>query len=83
MASELPDRIPSAGLTVVHTGGPRFGVWIMPDNRFTGMLEDFLVQLVPNDSGHLYELARNCVAHAKRNDAPFKDVNWFRNLFRV
>ena len=29
---------------------PRFGVWIMPDNRSTGKLEDFLRYLVPADS---------------------------------
>ena len=27
--SELPDRIPAEGLEVVHSRGPRFGVWIM------------------------------------------------------
>lgn len=72
---QLPDQIPAGGLEVVHSRGPRFGVWIMPDNRFPGMLEDFLVQLIPNDSRHLYELARNCVAEAKRNGAPFRDVH--------
>ena len=43
----------------------------MPDNRFSGMLEDFLVRLIPDDSRDLYELAENCVAEAKRNGAPF------------
>ncbi|HUT10012.1 MAG TPA: DUF3226 domain-containing protein [Thermoguttaceae bacterium] len=27
----------------------RFGVWIMPDNRSTGMLEDFVMQLIRED----------------------------------
>jgi hypothetical protein len=27
----------------------RFGVWIMPDNRLSGMLEDFLAWLVPDN----------------------------------
>ena len=72
---DLPDQIPAEGLEVVHSSGPRFGVWIMPDNRFSGMLEDFLVRLIPDDARHLYELARNCVAEAKRNDAPFRDVH--------
>jgi len=72
---DLPDQIPAEGLVVVHPSGPRFGVWIMPDNRFTGMLEDFLVRLIPDDSRHLYEIARNSVAEAKRNRAPFRDVH--------
>ncbi len=33
----LPDRIPAEGLQVAHSLGTRFGVWIMPDNRFEGM----------------------------------------------
>ena len=45
--SDLPDQIPAVGLEVVHSGGPRFGIWIMPDNRFRGMLEDWLVGLIP------------------------------------
>ena len=71
----LPDQIPAEGLEVVHADGPRFGVWIMPNNRFQGMLEDLLVQLIPDESSHLHELARNCVAEARSNDAPFRDAH--------
>ena len=73
--ADLPEQIPAGGLELVHSGGPRFCVWIMPDNRFTGMLEDFLVQLIPDDARHLYELAMNCVAEARRNGAPFRKVH--------
>ena len=45
--SDLPDQIPAVGLEVEHSGGSRFGIWIMPDNRFRGMLEDWLVGLIP------------------------------------
>ena len=72
---DLPDRIPAEGLAVVRPGGPRFGVWIMPNNRFTGMLEDWLVGLIPEGSGPLYELARRCVSEAKRQNARFKPVH--------
>ncbi len=70
---ELPESIPEEGLDVVHPDGMRFGVWVMPNNRFTGMLEDFLVELVPERSGGLYEMARNCVADAANAGAPFKE----------
>ena len=72
---DLPDEIPENGLNVVHSDGARFGVWIMPDNRFSGMLENFLVQLVPENSRDLFEIAENCVAEAKQHGAPFKDVH--------
>ena len=73
--AELPDQIPADGLEIVHTGLPRFGIWIMPDNRFTGMLEDFLVQLIPDDSRVLYELAQSCAGESRRQGAPFRDVH--------
>ena len=72
----LPDRIPRGGLEIVHPESDvRFGVWIMPDNRFSGMLEDFLIRLIPENSRNLYELAEQCVAEAVHNGAPFKDVH--------
>ena len=71
----LPGEIPEDDLNVVHRLGPRFGVWIMPDNRFSGMLEDFLVRLIPEDSRDVYELSVNCVSEAKRNGASFSDAH--------
>ena len=64
--ADLPEQIPARDLEVVHSDGVRFGVWIMPDNRFTGMLEDLLVRLIPDESRPLYEQAGNCVAEATR-----------------
>jgi len=31
----------------------RFGVWIMPDNRSKGIIEDFVVQMIPDDDDML------------------------------
>ena len=72
---DLPAEMPRMGLNVVHPSGPKFGVWIMPDNHFSGMLEDFLARLIPDDLQRLYEIAGACVAEAKRNGAPFKEVH--------
>ena len=72
----LPNGIPQNGLDTVHPEtGARFGVWIMPDNRFSGMLEDFLIRLIPENSRGLYELAEKCVDEAARSGAPFKNVH--------
>ena len=71
----LPQDIPAGGLENLHSDGPRFGVWIMPNNQFSGMLEDFLIQLIPDDSQRLYELAQNCVSEAAHHAAPFKEVH--------
>lgn len=41
---------PSAQGTIIEQDNlPRFGIWIMPDNRLPGMLENFVAQLIPND----------------------------------
>ena len=73
--TSLPKRIPKGGLQAVHPTGPRFGVWIMPDNRFSGMLEDLLVGLIPNEGQPLYEFAKTCVEDAAAKGAPFKGVH--------
>ena len=70
--ASLPEDLPTEGLRVTHASGPRFGVWIMPDNRSKGMLEDLLVQLVPSESESLFALARRCVGEAAEIGAPFK-----------
>ena len=41
----------------------------MPDNRYTGMLEDFLARLIKEDSRELFEYARDCVVEEKRKGA--------------
>lgn len=67
----LPAAIPTGGLNTVHKTGTRFGVWIMPDNRFEGMLEDFLIRLMPPESEPLYDLAQRCVGNASELGARF------------
>ena len=70
----LPEDVPAEGLRVASATGPRFGVWIMPDNRLTGTLEDLLVQLVPADAKRLFDLAKQCVEEASVLGATFKPV---------
>lgn len=51
----MPDRIPPDGLVVENEAGIRFGVWIMPDNRSSGAVEDFLIHLVSQEGAILME----------------------------
>ena len=44
----MPKIFPRTGLIVENEDGIRFGVWIMPDNKFHGMLETFLKNLIPD-----------------------------------
>ena len=40
------DPVPSGAIV---PGAPRVGVWIMPDNRAPGALEDFVATMIPDD----------------------------------
>jgi len=44
-----PPDPPADGLVLDHPAGdgPRVGVWLMPNNRLPGMLEDFVRMLIP------------------------------------
>ena len=44
----LPKDFPNTGL-VLQEGRLKVGVWIMPNNKLDGMLEDFISFLVPKD----------------------------------
>jgi len=46
----VPPDLPAQGLVLDHPSGdgPRVGVWVMPDNRLPGMLEDFVRLLIPD-----------------------------------
>lgn len=50
---------PEFGGTIVG-GKPRIGIWIMPDNRSQGELEDFVAAMVPEDDP-IWPLAMNYI----------------------
>ena len=52
-------RAPSRGGTIMK-GPPRVGVWLMPDNRSTGELEDFVQKMIPEDDP-AWELAQQYI----------------------
>jgi hypothetical protein len=71
----LPDNPTPDGLVIPGiTPDRRFGIWLMPDNRGTGSLEDFLRQMIPADDairGH----ADDSAMKAKDLGAPFRDAH--------
>ncbi len=70
---ELPKVLDGKGLITAKRDKIRFGVWIMPDNRSTGMLETFLRVLVKPDQERFWAHAANATAAAKKAGAPFRD----------
>ena len=68
----LPE-LTSDGLSVDLPGGPRIGVWVMPNNADTGMLEDWLISLIP-DNDKILPLVRQFVTGMDESIRPFKNV---------
>lgn len=68
---------PSAGGTFLdapqNSTLAKVALWIMPDNRVTGMMEDFLQRLVPNGDPLLI-LAETTVANIPAERRRFKDT---------
>ncbi len=48
MGFVLPEELPKSGL-IAENGDLKIGVWIMPNNNLSGMLEDFMVFLAPKN----------------------------------
>lgn len=75
----IPNELPETGLvfTTQNSGGDaiKFGVWIMPDNRMRGMMENFLVKLIPEGMAPLWTYAQEVVTEAKILGAPFTDAH--------
>ncbi len=73
--ADFPKKLPPEGLIHVTPTGFRVGVWIMPDNQSTGMLETFLSEMVPSDQNPLWTFARNARAEAKGHGASNIDAH--------
>jgi hypothetical protein len=69
----IPIGLPAEGLVLPNEYNQKLGVWIMPDNRSDGMLEDFLKHLVPTSRDKLWEYAQEAVSEAQHRGATFKN----------
>ena len=70
---DLPETLPEDGLIHTTPTGIRFGIWIMPDNKMRGMLETFLICMIPTDSATLWQFAQAVTQEAKSQGAVFTD----------
>lgn len=74
--TDVPADLPEDGLVLVDLEGRRFGIWVMPDNKSNGMLEDFLRTLVPDQAEQLWEHSVNSVATARSEfGAPCREIH--------
>lgn len=79
----LPNRIPEEGF-VGYTDlfQARVGVWLMPDNRRSGAIEEFLKDLIA-DEDTLLQLAENSTDRAKGTGAAFSNAKRPKAVLRT
>ena len=59
----------------------KVGIWIMPDNKYKGTLENFLLQMVPDDDVLINEVERELVHLEKDDLRRYRDID--RNKAKV
>jgi len=51
-----PDKIENTGFITTNDNGKKVGVWIMPNNKVDGMIEDFMSFLIPKEDQLINEV---------------------------
>ncbi len=65
-----PTPAPDVEGTVIDGGRPCVGIWLMPDNRAAGEVEDFVSQMIP-DGDPVWPLAQNYIDGIPEADRKF------------
>jgi hypothetical protein len=73
---DIPEDLPEEGLIHNAPNGVKFGIWIMPDNRMSGMLETFLAYMLPYGNEPLWEFAQETTEQAKKRGALFTNAHY-------
>lgn len=74
--SNLPKDLTENGL-IINNGKHRAGVWIMPNNKLNGMLEDFISFLIPSDD-MLYPIVQTTL-----QDIEAKELNNYKECHKA
>lgn len=53
-------------------GQPRVGIWLMPDNASTGELEDFVMQMIPEDDA-VWPLSKRYIEEIPKAERKFRE----------
>ncbi len=72
--TSVPQQPAVDGTIITEDGLPVVGIWLMPDNRLPGMLEDFLHFLVPANDG-LWTLAEEITQKVEAQECRFRSAH--------
>ena len=80
----IPDDLPPEGLVMANEEGLRFGVWLMPNNSSTGMLETFLAMFIDDTTSGLWDFVKaHCIDAKAKHNAPYSDVHYDKALIHA
>ena len=80
---QAPKEIPEGGFVGESKDyGARVGVWLMPDNRKTGALEDFLRDLI-EEGDPLFTHAKDSALEAKKYGAGYSDGDYLKAVLHT
>ena len=75
-ASIEPPSRPSSNGTIIESrpreGKPRVGIWLMPDNKSPGELEDFIAGMIPSEDP-VWPLSKDYIDGIPEGDREFKE----------
>ena len=78
LGAQTPATPPSDGLILDSADEmPRIGIWLMPDNRSSGELEDFIAEMIP-DGDSVWPLSQDYVESIPPEDRKFIPGNTLR-----
>ena len=70
---EVPRRLDREGTVIKETNRlPRIGIWVMPDNKSGGELEDFVFRMLP-DGDPVWPRSEAYIEAIPREDRKFKE----------
>jgi hypothetical protein len=69
----VPPQPAPDGTIIGQTNRPTVGIWLMPDNTLSGMIEDFISMLIP-ENDMLWPIAQNVVQQVIVTDRRFPET---------
>jgi hypothetical protein len=72
--AHVPNAPDEQGTIITQSNKPDVGIWLMPDNRLPGLVEDFAACLIPLDD-RLSQLALQAIDAIPVNDRRFSDIH--------
>lgn len=75
--TSIPHNPDPKGTVISENGRPRVGIWLMPDNQLSGMLEHFCSFLVP-PGDRLWSIAESTLEQAVQQECRFPEEHMMK-----